>query len=49
MPIKGKILYPFRWFWRQDISTQILVPVSPVSHRQTAPPPPAPTINIPKK
>jgi hypothetical protein len=49
MPIKGKVLYSFRWFWRQSISTQILLPVSPVSHRQTAALLPAPTINTPKK
>jgi hypothetical protein len=24
--ISGKILYSFRWFWRQDISTQIQIP-----------------------
>jgi hypothetical protein len=26
MPIKGNILYPFRWFWRQSIATQIQLP-----------------------
>jgi hypothetical protein len=32
MPIKGSVLYPFRWFWRQDISTQVPLPLpSPAS------------------
>jgi hypothetical protein len=29
MPIKGKVLYSFRWFWRQDISTQAVQAVLP--------------------
>jgi hypothetical protein len=35
MPIKGSILYPFRWFWRQDISTQVQLP-SPAPSTQPA-------------
>jgi hypothetical protein len=31
MPIKGKVLYAFRWFWRQDISTQSVLPTPPVA------------------
>jgi hypothetical protein len=30
MPIKGNVLYAFRWFWRQDISTQSVLPQPPV-------------------
>jgi hypothetical protein len=29
MPIKGNILYAFRWFWRQDIGTQSVLPQPP--------------------
>jgi hypothetical protein len=31
MPIKGNVLYAFRWFWRQDISTQSVLPQPPAA------------------